>query len=162
MKGILIGLILLTGFATDKANYQSDDKNAMTGPPVIVYKTKKNYDHNVPVILSQDKKRIVSYPAPTDVKSGNTYPVPTHLKMGYLLDNRGIGPDVAYLKMTYEEYARLSQAPSTETLYTMIIDKDPLKEMCNCGSRYAMKNPVKEVNKIIKKGTLRTDCRVLK
>ena len=162
MKQVIFILIFLTGFTVDRARNLAVHQKGMVGPQLIVYKTKKDYSHHVPVILSPDKKRIVSYPAPTDVKTGNTYPIPTRLQKGYLLDNRGIGPDVAYLKLTYKEYAKLVTPLSEDSLLKLIIDEYPLVEMCNCGSRYAMKDPVKEINQKIRKGTLKTDCQVLK
>ena len=157
MRVAIIIAIYMAGILSQKTNAQSN-----AGPHVIVYKTKKNYNNKVPVIISEDKSKIVSYPDPSDIKKENSYPVPTKLKNGYLLDNRGIGVNVAYLKMTYAEFAKLQQAPSLDSMYSMIIDKDPLIEMCDCGSRYAMKDPVKELNALIKKGELRKACKVVK
>jgi len=157
MKIALILPILLAGFPSSKMNKQSAAE-----PHVIVYKTKKDYDKNVPVTLSDDKSKIVSYPAPTDVVSDNGYTTPTKLKHGYLLDNRGIGLNVAFLKLTYKEYAMLRQAPSLDSMYSMIIDKDPLLELYDCGSRYEMVDPVKEVNEVIKKDELKKTYTELK
>jgi len=149
--------IILVGILPAKMKGQSAAE-----PHVIVYKTKKNYNKNVPVILSYDKSKIVSYPDPSDVRTDNGYAVPTKLKHGYLLDNRGIGLNVAFLKLTYNEYAALHQAPSLDSMYNMIIDKDPLLELYDCGSRYEMVDPVKEINELIKKGELRKNCKVVK
>jgi|SRR6185437_1710105 len=154
MKIATILTIILAGILSDKAIAQSK-----AAPHVIVYKTKKNYNNKVPVILSEDKSKIISYPDPSDVKN---IPLPTKLKDGYLLDNRGIGLNVAYLKMTYAQFAKLHQAPSLDSMYSMIIDKDPLTALCDCGSRYVMKDPVKELNAMIKKGELRKACKVVK
>jgi hypothetical protein len=104
----------------------------MALPPTIVYKTKKNYDKNVAIYLSEDKKRITGYPHPSDV-SARSYP--TVLKKGYLLDNRGIGKNTAFISMTYEEYAALKNVPSPAELDSMIIDRDPIKVMYHCGNR---------------------------
>ena len=144
----------MAGILSEKASAQSK-----AAPHVLVYKTKKNYNNKVPVILSEDKSKIISYPDPSDVK--NT-PLPTKLKNGYLLDNRGIGANVAYLKMTYAQFAKLHQAPSLDSMYSMIIDKDPLTELCDCGNRYAMKDPVKEINALIKSGELKKVCKVVR
>src|ERR1044071_4992028 len=76
------------------------------GPPAIVYKTKADYSNYVPVILSEDKSKIVSYPDPKDVQSA----APVKLKNGYLLDNRGINKNVAFLRWTYEEYKKFPVA----------------------------------------------------
>ena len=69
-----------------------------SGPPVLVYKTKANYNNLVPVILSDGKTEIVSYPHPKDLIKGSRFPLPFILNDGYLLDNRGIGKNVAFLK----------------------------------------------------------------
>ena len=143
-----------------KANQAFTPDFNSPGPPVMIYKTKKDYSKNVAVILSDDKSQILSYPAPTDV-SGKL-PLPTNLKKGYLLDNRGINQNVAFLKMTYEEYAKQAKAPAINELYANILDKDPLTEICNCGNRNALKDPEKEINSLIKAKTLRTTCKAIK
>ena len=84
---------------------------------------KKDYSQNVPVLLSDNKLTIVSYPAVEDVMVNGKYPLPTLLKKGYYLDNRGIGPNVAFTKYTYEEYSKLSATPSVHELFQSIIDK---------------------------------------
>ena len=114
-------------------------------PPVVVYKTTKDYSKNVAVTLSEDKKKIVSYPAPSDV-SARSYP--TALHKGYWLDNRGISSNTAFLSITYEEYAKLKKSPNLEELYSMIVDKNPIKRMyiCGCGGAIAS-----ELNALIKK-----------
>jgi len=150
-------LIILSGFSFGKMNKQSAAE-----PHVIVYKTKKNYDKNVPVTLSDDKSKIVSYPDPSDVINDNGYTTPTKLKHGYLLDNRGLGLNTAFLKMTYKEYAKLQKPPSTDAMYKMIIDKDPIAELYDCGSRYEMTDPVREINEVIKKDELKKDYKRIK
>jgi len=118
---------------------------SMALPPTIIYKTTQNYDKNVAIYLSEDKKTITGYPAPTDV-SAKSYPTP--LKKGYLLDNRGIGKNIAFISLTYEEYAALRKVPSISELEKMIIDRDPIKEMyfCGHGVRYS---DISELNKLI-------------
>ncbi len=155
MKIFLSLLILISSISIGQAQ-------KMASPHLLVYKTKKNYNKNVPVILSEDKKHIISYPAPSDLKVDNKYAVPTKLKRGYLLDNRGIGLNVAFIKLTYAQYAKLAQAPDPDVLYNMIIDKDPLTELIDCGNKYDMKDPVNEINAKIKKGELRKDYKVIK
>ena len=75
---------------------------------------------------------------------------PTPLEQGYLLDNRGIGKNVTFLNITYLDYSNLPQAPSLQDLYKMIIDKDPLVQMSNCGNRQKYGNVVSEMNRLIK------------
>ncbi|MDD2953941.1 MAG: hypothetical protein PHC95_12405 [Parabacteroides sp.] len=128
---------------------------AQAGPPVVIYKTTRDYSRNVPVGLSEDGTRVVSYPAVSDVKVGGRYPYPTPLEEGYLLDNRGIGPDVAFLSYTYEEYAALPATPSSAELLEKVIDKRPLVEIHACGNRYQYKDLVKELNERIRAGAFK-------
>lgn len=132
------------------------------GPSVIVYKTKKDYTNLVPVILSEDKTKIISYPAPDDVRDGANYRTPVVLNDGYFLDKKGIGKNVAFLKLTYEQYAALAKAPSKAELMSMIVDKDPLEELCNCGNKSAFTNEAEQLNALISSGRLRSDCKVIK
>lgn len=125
---------------------------AQAGPPVVVYKTTKDYSRNVPVGLSADGTRIVSYPAVSDVRG---LPYPTPLADGYLLDNRGIGRNVAFLSYTYEEYAALPATPSPEELMEKVIDKHPLLEIHFLGNRYQYKDITRELNERIEAGELR-------
>jgi hypothetical protein len=121
----------------------------IAGPKTIVYKTKQNYDDFVPVELSEDKSEIISYPHPRDTKIENNFQLPSKLHNGYLLDNRGIGPNVGFLKLTYSDYYKLQEAPSIKELYNMIIDKDPLTEMYDCGNKNAFSNLVNYLNDLI-------------
>ena len=94
---------------------------------IVVYKTKKNYDKNVPVILNTEKTMVVSYPDPADIKAARPYPI--HLKSKYLLDQRGINRNVAFLKLTYRQYSKLKIAPDPNfILSNLILDKDPILE----------------------------------
>jgi hypothetical protein len=119
------------------------------GPFVIIYKTKKDYSENVPVTLNDDKTKITSYPGIKDIFYNGKLALPTKLNDGFLLDNRGINKDVAFLNMTYEEYSKLKEIPLIKDLMKMIIDKDPLTEMYNCGSRSQYKDIANDLNKII-------------
>jgi hypothetical protein len=124
--------------------------------PVFIYKTRNNYLDNVPVILSGDKKSIVSYPHPTDLKTGDTFLKPVRLKNGYLLDKKGINENVAFLKLTYEEYSKLNAPPDIKELRSLILDDDPLTELYYCGKRSDFDDIVKQLNREIKKGNLNT------
>lgn len=146
---------------------QTNDEKEFTpqftaGQPTLVYKTSSNYNNLVPILLTDDKTEIISYPHPTDILVGSGYPLPTILKGGYLLDNRGINKNVAFLKLTYEEYAKLKNAPSLKELYNLIIDKNPLTELCNCGNKNAFTDRETQLNKFIDSNTLRTKCKTIK
>ena len=98
-------------------------------PPLMVYKTVKNYNKNVPVILTEDKTAISSYPDVKDIYYKGEFSYPTEVADGYLIDNRGINKNVAFIDLTYEAYSKFSETPSAEALYSMILGKDPLLEL---------------------------------
>lgn len=136
-----------------KQQTAANGNTRQAGPPVIIYKTTRDYSRNVPVTLNADGTAIASYPAVSDVRS---LPYPTPLADGYLLDNRGIGPHVAFLSYTYEEYAALPDTPPAAELFGKIIDKHPLLEIHSCGNRYQYKDLVKELNAQIRAGKFRS------
>lgn len=129
------------------------------GPSTYVYKTSQDYTNNVPVILSEDKSTIIAYPHPKDVYYKGELAYPTVLEDGYLLDNRGISEGVAFLSLTYEEYAKLQQAPSLNELMGLVIDKDPLLELYYCGNRNHFKNEQEALNKLIEGKMLLKKCK---
>ncbi|WP_291530129.1 hypothetical protein [Bacteroides sp. UBA939] len=129
-------------------------KPASTSPVVYVYKTKADYLHQVPVIMDEARTRILSYPAPGDLKMGEGLRLPTPLDNGYLLDNKGIGPNVAFLTYTYEEYSQLLAVPSIDDLMSHILEKYPLLEIHACGRRADYKDIVVEINRKIAEGFL--------
>lgn len=127
---------------------------AVASPKVFIYKMKKDYSQNVPVLLSPDKKAIVSYPHPRDLYTNGKLAVPTKLNDGYWLDNRGINENVAFLSYTYEEYAALSEVPSVSELYKKIMDKNPVMELWDCGRRHQFQDIVSDLNEAIANGEL--------
>jgi len=142
-----IFLLLLTSLFATAANR-----------PTTVYKTKMNYNDLVPVGLSEDKLKIWSHPDPKHLQSA----YPTKLHRGYLLDNRGVGKNSAFLNITYQKYSQLSNNIITlQMLFDNIIDNDPFLEMYNCGDRYRFKDEVKELNQIIDQNKLEESCTVL-
>lgn len=151
---------LVVALASCKATTTAQQTAAQ--PAVVVYKTKGNYDNFVPVVLSDDKSRVVSYPAPSDLQVGDKYSTPTVLHSGYLLDNRGVGKNTAFLKLTYGQYAAMESAPSLEEMYAMIIDKNPMTELYNCGTPSDYKNIETELNTLIDGNQLKKKCKRLK
>lgn len=151
---VAAGTMLCAG--TNKTLAQGPPAAAGPGSlPVIVYKTKKNYRQLVPVTLSEDKSKVVSYPDPADYATGVKRWLPVPLHKGYLLDKRGINRNVAFLKLTCKQYAKLKQAPSVDELYSMIADKDPLTAFCISGNRSNYPaDPVKKLNAQIDKKKL--------
>lgn len=162
-------ILALYSCTTTQSSKSKDEKNISNGPdlvftggpPAMVYKTKQEYDRNVAITLSPDKRKIVGYPHPKDVFYNGKLAVPTRLINGYLLDNRGINENAAFINMTYDEYAKLAEAPSIEALQSMVIDKNPITEMCNCGIRSQFKDETAELNRLIKSNQL-TKCKKVK
>jgi len=159
----LIAVILLAVFGC-KTHEKVEHKltGLPSGPPVLVYKTKANYNNLVPVILSDDKTTIVSYPDPTDIKTASGFAVPVLLHEGYLLDNRGIGKNVAFLNITYQDYAAFENVPNLKMLYNLIRDKDPLTELWYCGPKNSFGNVTKNLNNMIDNDLLKEKCKSLK
>ena len=135
---------------------------SVASPPAIIYKMKRDYSQNVPVLLSVDKQTIASYPHPRDLYLNGKLATPTQLQKGYWLDNRGINENVAFLKFTYEEYAAMGDAPSMQELKESILDDSPIKEMWNCGPRHRFNNIVDELNEWILTRQLDKKCTRIK
>ncbi len=135
--------VAINGTATSQAGVSS--------PVVYIYKMKKDYSKLVPVLMNEERTRIVSYPDPVDLQRGGKPALPTPLEGGYWLDNRGIGPTVAFLSYTYEEYIRLAAPPSREEMMERIVDKYPLTEIRACGRRADYKDIVTELNEKIRR-----------
>lgn len=166
IKNLFLLLLVLASCKSNneiktKINEDMFSEKNVTHPPVFVYKTKNNYNNLVPVLLSDDKKEIISYPAPSDLKVGNKLLKPTFLQNGYLLDKKGINKNVAFLKYTYDEYSKFEYPPTLKVLHENILDKEPLLELYNCNiqnNEYVSKN---YLNEIINNGELRTICDIL-
>jgi hypothetical protein len=159
MKSIIFLLVIiwLSGCNSSKTM----NNNVITSSPhVFVYKTKGDFYSNVPIILSDNKQEIVSYPHPFDLLVNGKLLLPSKLENGYLLDNKGISVNVAFIKMNYSEYSALSNPPTKIDLKKMIIESDPLIEMYDCGIRYSYKDIEQEVNSIIKTGKLNNYRRI--
>lgn len=132
---------------TQKTKADSEMNTKTTaGPPVLIYKTNKDYYQHVPIVLNDDKSRIISYPDIKDVVQNNTLAYPTRLENGYLMDNRGINENAAFLNITYKEYSKLAKTPSIDELKAMILDDNPFIELYFCGSRYDYNDVVTELN----------------
>lgn len=142
--------------SADKSNKNTEEENvvkqAVATPPVIIYKTKKDYSENVPVVLNDEGTKIASYPSPRDVFYKGKLAYPEKLCNGFLLDKRGINANVAFLDYTYEKYSKLQKTPSTDELWDYILEKDPLEEIYRCGSKGDYSDLIPELNKIIESG----------
>lgn len=86
---------------------------------IWVYKIRGDYANNVPVQLSADKTKIIGSPA----GSINTR-WPVFLEDDFLL-NGSFGPNSGYLSITIEEWNQMDITPGVDSLYKLLIDKDP-------------------------------------
>lgn len=153
MRTMIIPLMCLLTISSSCKN--NNPQVLYTSEPAVIYKTKADYSQLVPITLSADKSSIVAYPAPKDVYYKGVLAKPKALKDGFWLDNRGIGPNSAFLKLTYEEYSKLNSAPLLSDMMNMLTDKDPFTEIYNLGNRDRFKDEVKEINALITKGALK-------
>ena len=158
MRKLAIALLIVPLCNTNIVSGQSTAKAAM--PKALVYKTKADYRNLVAVQLSEDRKSVVAYPDPSDVKNTANGPLPVKLHKGYLLDMRGVSWNTAFIKLTYDQYGKLSAVPSPEQLFAMIVDKDPMTELYSCGPKAAAK--VKDLNSTIDAGKLKKKCTPVK
>ncbi len=132
------------------------------GPHVMVYKTSGDFRFNVPVLLSENDSDIVSYPDPADIRSVEVKGFyPGSLKREYLIDNKGISKHVAFLKLTYDEYAKLDTVPSFKTLKSWIMAKNVITELCDCGDKAGYSNIEKQINEMIEQDSLHTICKTI-
>jgi len=130
----------------------------VAGPHTIVYKTRKGYRNLVPVQLSDDKQKLISYPAPQDLQTGGAPALPVLLHKGWLLDLRGVNGNTAFTRYTYRQYSALKAVPSEAALLKKLTDKSPMTTIYDCGPRPAYSTP-KELNDLIDKGLLDKKCK---
>lgn len=150
---------VITSCGSNKKVDSNKQKEAMVidfsaGPPTFIYKTVGDFQNLVPVILSDDKSTIVSYPHPRDIYYKGELAIPVKLAEGFLLDNRGINANVAFISLTYEEYSKLESAPAPDSLFSMIVEIDPLVSLYNCGNRHQYDDEINQLNSIINNGYL--------
>jgi hypothetical protein len=87
-------------------------------PKAVVYRVNGSFVDNVPVTMSMNRQKIVSFPAPSDITESSR---PIQLIDGYLLDRRGISANSVFTKYSYKEYGELKSAPSLSELRDMVI-----------------------------------------
>jgi hypothetical protein len=152
---IFIAAMAMFSMAACKTKQPVASNNAGATLQAVVYKTKADYSKYVTVTLNAGKSAIVAYPAPKDVFYNGKIAYPTHLANGYWLDNRGITANSVFISITYDDYAKLSEAPKLKDMMDLIIDKDPFTEIYNLGDRQKYTDEVNQINNIIKKGELK-------
>ena len=83
--------------------------------------------------MTEDRKRIISYPYPQDLIVNGELSLPVRLAKGFLLDNRGVTKNTVFLKMTYEEYSNLDSPLSLKELKELVLDYYPITVLYDCG-----------------------------
>lgn len=118
--------------------------------PVVIYKTRGNYNNLVPVRLDNSGSRIVSYPAPSDLIRNGKYATPVELADGYLWDRRGVSANSVFTDYTYDVYASMPSAPSVDEILKHVKYRKPFEEMYIVEG---MRNPsVEQLNELINNG----------
>ncbi len=145
-----IALLILMAMLLSCNTSKISQEPALALAPVIIYKTKADYTHLVPITLNETGDKVVSYPAPSDLYTSGILAIPVQLDKGYLLDMRGIHPNTAFTSYTYESYSQLESAPLIQDLINSIIDPNPFEELYDCGNRSQFKNMEKDLNKLIR------------
>ncbi|HRZ42579.1 MAG TPA: hypothetical protein P5228_07745 [Bacteroidales bacterium] len=137
-------------------NDQGNQGEKMVGalPPMIIYKTRGDYQFLVPVTLNPEKTAVIMFPAPTDLQYEGRLAIPENLDQGYLLDLRGINQHTAFLHITYEKYSQLENTPDPAELFSMILDKDPFVEIYVCGVREGRDADIAKAQDLIRNGKL--------
>ncbi len=152
MKNYVLPAVVATLIAIN-ANGQA------RGPHLLIYKTKKDYSKYVPVLMSADGTKIVSYPDPTDVRKKGKDMRATKLHKGYLMDNYGVGTNTAYVKITLTQYAAMKQAHTAGELYKKILVKNPMTTLYDCGPKANYNLPEADANKLIDSKQLSVKCK---
>ena len=111
----ILNLFLLLSIVYSCEKFQSEDAT------IYVYKTKNDYSNNVSVELSEDKTRITSASGSINTRW------PVKLVQGYCL-NGSMGKNSGYISLTIEEYNNYEIIPCDDTLFKLLIDKDPFIE----------------------------------
>lgn len=126
-------------------------------PGIVIYKMKRDYSRNVPVLLSDDKKEIVSYPHPMDLIVMTSKDVmPIRLHGGYYLDRRGINKNVAFLNISYNSYRKLRKPLSIKEIEKLITDRNPLSFFLSCSNLTYSVKIIDSINSMIDKGNIST------
>jgi hypothetical protein len=166
MKNFLGSIIILSLIwqgckVTQHSSESNLDQFAMRPAPVVIYKTKRDYREQVPIMISEDGKQVISYPHPNDLKfADGSYRYPLSLNKGYLLDRKGIGPRTVFLNLSYEEY--VSNPPDPSALLTYISDEEPLEEIWHCYLKTNGETLTDSLNYLIEAQQLVKRCKKIK
>ncbi|MGC8865657.1 MAG: hypothetical protein ACP5O2_08040 [Bacteroidales bacterium] len=133
----------------------------MKPAPVVIYKTKASFDQQVPISVTNHPLQLVSYPHPSDLKfSDGSFRYPIPLNGGYLLDRKGVGPQTAFLSLSYEAYC--AQPPDPSSLLSLIADSDPMEEIWHCYLPYRQDDLLDTLNYLISSQLINKRCTRIK
>lgn len=156
----LICLILPLEVIAQQIKDISSGKTSVSYPPIVIYKMKRDYSRNVPVLLSDNKSEIVSYPHPMDLMGMTSKEVmPIRLNGGYYLDRRGINKNVAFLNISYNSYRKLRKPLSIKEIEKLILDRSPLTEILTCTNHTYSEKNIDKINSMIDKGEISSICK---
>ncbi len=131
---LLAIMLLIVGCkSTSDIDYSKIDYDK---PSTVIYQMKADYSALVPVVLNTEKTKVVAYPGPKDLfnKEGELrFPLP--LDKEFYLDEIGVGLNTAYISLTIDVYSHMLQAPTKDSLFKLIVEKDPFIQMYNLGNR---------------------------
>lgn len=152
--------LFLLGFTTLIITGSSNCKRFIPEPEpgCKVYKTKGDYFDLVPIHLNEDKTKVIGFPDPEDLchinNDDSLWQTPSRLINDYLLDHRGIGRNVAFLEMTYDDYMIYSDTiNNVGEFLDLIRDDDPLLELYSDEERKVGWD-TSFINDIIRRGEL--------
>lgn len=136
MRKTILFLILIVFWGASCETTKDMSHIDFDGTPTVIYQMKKDYSKLVPVILSDDKTKVISYPSPKDMFHPNgELRVQQELSDGFYLDQIGLTINSAFISYAIEDYSRMIMPPSTDSLFKLVIDADPFKKMYNLGNR---------------------------
>jgi hypothetical protein len=148
---IFFSLLITFSFSCEKEPILGTDPCDATGP-IVVYKTKKDYQNNITVQLSKNNKEITAYPGHSDA----IRQAPILLANGYLLKQM-VGD--AYLSITIKEYSDTTINWESKNLIDYVIDIDPYLEKYECCECTGKDTAL--INLLIKENRL-AECKVIK
>jgi len=157
---VVILITAVISCVSTKEVEKSISRNYIQNPPLLIYKTKKDYFKNIPIVLTSDKKEIASYPHPIDIFYKNNLAYPTQLVNNYFIDNRGLSVHSVFTNYEYDGFSKLKSVPTEIEFLKNIIDDNPFLELYHCGCRNDYKDEVTTMNQVIRKRLLR-NCKSL-
>lgn len=113
-------IIIIMGFSM---SFYSCEKVKVEDSTIQVYKFDSimDYSEYAPVELASDKAKI------TSSSSYLNYRWPVKLSLGFYL-NGSMGVNSGYISLSKEEYNTLEIIPSRDSLYNLLITKEPYQE----------------------------------